>query len=53
MGVLHHLLKISMFCVLSENGQHFFEKIKRASYSKLSKELKNCIENLVGFSSGF
>ena len=42
--------KISMFCTLFQNYQHLFEKKKmiRASYSKLSKELKNGIEILVG-----
>ena len=25
-GALHHKLKISMFCVLFQNYQHFFEK---------------------------
>ena len=47
-GVLHLLPKISMFCVLSQNNQHLFEKLISASYSKLSKELKNGIEILVG-----
>ena len=36
-----------MFCALSQNCQHHLEKIY-ASYSKLSKELKNGIEILVG-----
>ena len=44
-GVLHLLPKISMFCALSQNCQHFFEY---ASYSKLYKELKNGIEILEG-----
>ena len=50
-GVLHLLppksSKISMFCALSQNYQHLFEK-KYASYSKLSKELKNSIKIKVG-----
>ena len=37
--VLYLYLKISIFCVLSKNYQHFFEKMIYASYSKLSKEL--------------
>ena len=41
-------LKISMFCVLSQNYQHFFFNIMYASYSKLFKELKNGIEIVVG-----
>ena len=41
--------QISMFCALSQNYQHFFGgKILYASYSILSKELKNGIEILVG-----
>ena len=40
--------KISMFCALSQNYQHLFEKIMYASYSKLSKELKNSIKIMVG-----
>ena len=39
---LHPWLNISMFCVLYQNYQHFFW------LSKLSKELKNSIEILVG-----
>ena len=46
-GLLHPLLKISMFCVLSQSYQHFFWNLY-ASYSKLSKELKNGIEIFVG-----
>ena len=42
-GVLHLLLKISMFCALSENNQQLW-KIDYASYKKLFKELKNGIE---------
>ena len=39
------LLIITMFCALSENYQHFYlKKIFYASYSKLSKKLKNSIE---------
>ena len=37
-----------MFCALSQNYQHPLEKKIYASYSKLSKELKNSIEILVG-----
>ena len=37
-----------MFCVISQNYQHFFEKIMYASYSKLSKELKYGIGILLG-----
>ena len=42
--------KISMFCALSQNYQHLFlkKKYKYASYSKLSKELKNSIKIKVG-----
>ena len=41
--------KISMFCAVSQNYQHLFEKIGLyASYSKLSKELKNTIKIKVG-----
>ena len=34
----------SMFCPVSQNYQHLFWKIIYASYSKLSKELKNSIK---------
>ena len=47
-GVLHLLPKISMFYALSQNNQRLFEKKKFASYQKMFKELKNCIEILVG-----
>ena len=40
--------KISMFCALSQNYQHLFEKKIYASYSKLSKEIKNSIKIKVG-----
>ena len=43
-----HPSKISMLCALSQNCQHLFWKIIYASDSKLSKELKNGIEILVG-----
>ena len=46
-GVLHPLLKISMFCALSQNYQHLCEKYY-VFYNKLSKELKNGIEIIVG-----
>ena len=36
-----------MFCAPSQNIQHL-EKIAYASYSKLLKELKNCIKGLSG-----
>ena len=50
---VQHLLppkksKISMFCALSQNYQHLFEKIIYTSHSKLSKELKNSIKIKVG-----
>ena len=41
-------LLISGFVLLSQNYQHLFDKLIHASYSKLSKELKNDIEILVG-----
>ena len=47
-GVLYLLLKISMFWTLSQNNQQLFWKIDNASYEKLSYELKNGIEILVG-----
>ena len=47
-GVLHLLPKISILWALSQNNQHFLEKITYTSYSKLFKELKNVIEILVG-----
>ena len=40
-----------MFCALSQNYQDLFEKIIYAFYSRLSKELKNGIEILVGQAS--
>ena len=36
-----------MFCALSQNRQHLFEKVVYPSYCKLSKELKNDIKILV------
>ena len=39
---VHPWPKINMFCGLSQNRQHL--KMIYASYSKLSKELKNSIE---------
>ena len=36
-----------MFCALSQNYQHFFEKIIYASKSKLFKKFKNGVEILV------
>ena len=38
-GVLHHLLEISMFCVLSKNCQHFLEE-KQCMHLKV-----NCPRN--------
>ena len=42
--------RISMFCALSQNYQHLFEKwyMHLVSYSKFSKELKNTIKIKVG-----
>ena len=37
-----------MFCALSQNYLHLFEKKIYASYSKLSKELKNSIKIKIG-----
>ena len=47
-GELFLYLKMSMFYVLSKNYQAFFQKIMHASESKMSKELKNNTEILVG-----
>ena len=47
-GVLHHLLKIIRFHVLSQNYQQRFENKIHASYSKLSKKLKTHIKISVG-----
>ena len=46
-GVLHPLLKISMFVGIPKSST-FFRKIMHASESKLSKELQNGIKFLVG-----
>ena len=40
--------KFSMFCALSQNYQHLFWKLIYASYSILSKELKNSFKIYVG-----
>ena len=37
-----------MFCALSQNYQHLFEKMIYASYSKLSKKPQNNIKIKVG-----
>ena len=47
-GLLHPNQKISMFYALSQNYLHLLEEITYASYSNLSKELKNDIKILVG-----
>ena len=36
--------RLSIFCALSQNYQHFLKKKKYASYSILSKKLKNGIK---------
>ena len=47
--------KLSMFCALSQNYQHFFEKrywhslfLEKNSQRELSEKLKNCTGILVG-----
>ena len=45
--VLHPNLKLTCF-VYSQIFQHFFGKIMYTPYRKLSKELKNGIEILIG-----
>ena len=49
-GVLHLLPKISKFCALSQTYQHLLEQKQNYMHLivKLSKELKNGIEILVG-----
>ena len=47
-GYCTSYLEISMFCALSQNYWHLFEKITYVSYSKLPKELKYSIKIKIG-----
>ena len=47
-GKLHPKPKLSMFCALFQNYQHFFWKIIWSSWSKFSGKLKNGIKITLG-----